>query len=108
MDQTLFYALGIALVLTALSVSAVGLRSKAFPSGPLFTLTLLVFVALVLGTATFAVLNSQTEAKKREEKLAREEAAGGKTPIPGGGEVPSADAAQFGVTTASTGAPSGS
>jgi plastocyanin len=111
MDSTLFYVLGIALVATAIVVSFVGLRSERFPSGPLMTGTLLLFAVLVVATMTFAVLNAKDEQKKRQEKLAREEKKLGATPIPGGGEVPTPDAADLGAATpappASGAAPAG-
>src|ERR1700730_18240138 len=74
MDQTLFYVLGIALVLTALTISAIGLRSEGFPSPLLMRVGLLAFVALVAGTMIFAVLNASQEQKKRNAKRAAEAA----------------------------------
>jgi plastocyanin len=99
MDQTMFYVLGIALVVVALVVSFIGLRSERFPNGPAMTISLLIFVGLVIGTATFAVLNAQNEQKDRQEKLAREEAKQGATEVPGGGKVPTPDAAELGAAS---------
>src|SRR5258705_12940996 len=97
MDQTLFYVFGIVLVAAAAVISAVGLRSKQFPSGPLMTITLLIFVCLVIGTGIFAVLNAKNEQTNRREKLAAEEKKLGATAVPGGGEVPTPDAADLGA-----------
>src|SRR4051794_40207081 len=99
MDQTMFYVLGIGLVVVALVVSAIGLRSERFPSGPLMTVSLLIFLGLVLSTMTFAVLNAQDEQKDRQEKLASEEENVGATEVPGGGKVPTPDAAELGAAS---------
>src|SRR4051794_8030835 len=99
MDQTLFYVLGIALVVAAISLFAIGTRNASFPSGPAMTIGLLIFVGLVIGTATFAVLNAKNEQTDRREKLAAEEKKLGATPVPGGGEVPTPDAADLGAAT---------
>jgi plastocyanin len=73
MNQTLFYALGITLVLTALVVSAVGLKYESFPQSRGVMLGVIaLFVALVGGTATFALLNSRDEQHKTEEEQAAE------------------------------------
>src|SRR4051794_11469153 len=91
MDQTLFYVLGIVLVIAAIALFAIGTLSERFPSGPATTIGLLVFVVLVGATATFAVLNAKDEQTKRREKLAREEKRLGSAPAPGGGTVPKPD-----------------
>ena len=73
MNQTLFYALGITLVLTALVVSAVGLKYESFPQSRGIMLGVIaLFVVLVGGTATFALLNSRDEQHKTEEEQAAE------------------------------------
>jgi mono/diheme cytochrome c family protein len=78
MDETLFFVLGIGLVLLALAVSAIGLRSEGFPANRgLLVLTLGIVIAVVAGTATFAWLNAADEQTKRNE-----ERASGELPTP--------------------------
>jgi plastocyanin len=73
MNQTLFYALGITLVLSALVVSAVGLKYESFPQSRGIMLGVIaVFVVLVGGTATFALLNARDEQHKTEAEQAAE------------------------------------
>ena len=74
-NQTVFYICGIALAASAVVVSFLGLREKAFP-GRLMPLVSAYFVALVAATATFAVLNAQDESEARAEEKTAEEAAG--------------------------------
>jgi plastocyanin len=71
----LFYVCGIALAVSAVLVSLVGLRLKDFP-GRFAPLVALWFVALVGGATTFAVLHAQDEqqAKAAELSEASEEA----------------------------------
>jgi len=73
MRETLFYLFGLSLTAFALIVSFVGLRSRNFPSKGLGRLTTLVFAALIIGTASFAVLLSREEAEHRESELAAEQ-----------------------------------
>jgi plastocyanin len=62
MDKTMFYALGITLVVAALVVSAIGLKFENFPSSRgVLVGVLMVFAALVGATAVFAVRNAQKE-----------------------------------------------
>lgn len=76
MEETLFYVFGIALVLAALVVSAMGLRWEAFPqSRPLFAGVVALFAVLVVGTAAFGWLNAEEEQEHREAELAEEQAA---------------------------------
>jgi plastocyanin len=71
MNETLFYVLGVTLVVAALIVSAVGLRFESFPKSRAVMLAVIgVFVALVAGTTTFAVLNAQDEQAKSEAEQA--------------------------------------
>jgi plastocyanin len=72
-NETLFYALGIALVVAALAVSAVGLKFENFPTsrGQLVGV-LAIFMALVAATATFAVRNAQDEQAKKAAEAAAE------------------------------------
>lgn len=78
MVETLFYVCGIALVIVALVVSLIGLRTRTFPAGPLFAATIAMFVLLVGATTTFAVRFAQEEQEHREaEQVAGAEEGGG-------------------------------
>ncbi|MDX6662818.1 MAG: hypothetical protein QOG09_920 [Solirubrobacterales bacterium] len=70
--QTAFYAAGIALVLLALATFGIGSRRSEFPSPGVFRAGVVLFLALVATTATFAFLNAHEEQKVRREKLAAE------------------------------------
>jgi plastocyanin len=71
MDETLFYVFGIALVLSALGLSALGLRSESFPPNRIAVAGLIAyFAALVGATATFAVLNARDDQRKRNAEQA--------------------------------------
>ncbi len=71
MNETLFYALGITLVVAALVTSAVGLKYESFPQNRGVMLGVIaIFVVLVAGTATFALLNARDEQHKREAEQA--------------------------------------
>ena len=71
MDETLFYVFGIALVLSALVLSALGLRSESFPPNRTAVAALIAyFAALVGATATFAVLNARDDQRKRNAEQA--------------------------------------
>jgi plastocyanin len=67
-NELLFYACGIALAVSAVVVSFVGLRAKGFPGrvGPLVALW---FVLLIGATATFAVLHAQDEEEAKAAEL---------------------------------------
>jgi plastocyanin len=81
MEETLFYVFGIALVLSALVLSAVGLRSERFPpSRIVLGAVVAYFVMLVGATATFAVLNAREEQRKRDAEHAEEAAAATEPP----------------------------
>lgn len=70
-DHTLFFVLGITLVVSAVLVAVAGLRFESFPPNRLALLGVVVwFVALVGGTTTFAVLNARDEQQKREAEEA--------------------------------------
>jgi plastocyanin len=91
MNETLFYVLGIALVVFALTVSFVGLRSEErFPSAAVMRFTALGFAALVAGVTTFSVLNARDEQEHRQAELASEEQAAAE---PEGGAAPAGEAA---------------
>jgi mono/diheme cytochrome c family protein len=67
MNETVFYVVGIALVVAALIVSAVGMRFKEFPtSTPLLLGVIGVFAVLVGGTTVFAWRNAEDEEAHRE------------------------------------------
>jgi mono/diheme cytochrome c family protein len=67
MNETVFYVVGIVLVIAALVVSAVGLRFKDFPaSAPLLFGVVAVFAVLVGGTTVFAWRNAEDEEAHRE------------------------------------------
>jgi plastocyanin len=71
MDETLFYVFGIALVLSAIGLSAIGLRSESFPPSRIAVAGLIgYFAALVAATTTFAVLNARDEQRKRNTEQA--------------------------------------
>ncbi len=76
MNETVFYVLGIALVIVALVVSFAGLRFEKFPPtrGILIAATLAIAV-LVGATMTFAWRNAEDEQQHRETELAEDVAA---------------------------------
>ena len=90
MEETLFYAFGIALVLSALVLSALGLRSESFPSRIVLGGVVAYFVVLVGATSTFAVLNAREEQRVRDaehaEEAAETEPAGEEVEVPPGSE----------------------
>jgi len=67
--ETLFYICGSALVVSALVVSAIGLKVRSFP-GKVAPLIALWFIALIGCTTTFGVLHSQDEEEARASELA--------------------------------------
>jgi plastocyanin len=85
-NETLFYICGIALAVSAVLISFVGLRVKSFP-GKLGPLVVLWFVLLVGGSATFAVLHAQDEEKAKAAELtkANEENEEAEADVPGSG-----------------------
>ncbi len=64
----LFYICGVALAVSAVVISFIGLRAKGFP-GKLGPLVALWFVALIGATATFSVLHAQDEEHHEEQAL---------------------------------------
>jgi hypothetical protein len=64
----LFYVCGIALAVSAVLVSFLGLRVKSFP-GKAAPLVAIWFIALVGASTTFAVLHAQDEQKERKAEL---------------------------------------
>jgi plastocyanin len=76
MNETLFYVFGIGLVVSALAVSAIGLRVERFPATRTVLVAMVVYFAgMVAATTTFAVLNAADEQRHREAEQAQEEAA---------------------------------
>jgi mono/diheme cytochrome c family protein len=70
-NQTLFFILGISLVVVALVVSFAGLRFKNFPPSRVVLVAGVAFVALrVVATATFAWRNGEDEKAERGNELA--------------------------------------
>jgi len=67
----LFYVFGIALGVSAVLVSLIGLRSQKFP-GKAFPLVILWFAILVGGATTFAVLHAKDEDKAKAAEFAAE------------------------------------
>lgn len=69
-NETLFFICGIALAVSAVVVSFIGLRVKSFPgkAGPFVALA---FLALIGATTTFAVLHAQDEDKAKAAELSQ-------------------------------------
>jgi len=119
MNETLFYVFGIALILSAVVVSVVGLRFENFPATrAILAGTVLYFAGLVGATAIFAVLNARDEQQHREAEQAAEEttstteASGGGTtsaaPSGGGAAIKlAADPSQIAYATTSLSAQAG-
>jgi plastocyanin len=73
-EPTLFYWIGGILAILAVAVSFLGLRDKAFPGSRGAILgTLALFLVLVLGSATYAVVNARDEQEHRESEVAEEQ-----------------------------------
>jgi uncharacterized membrane protein YecN with MAPEG domain len=70
-NADVFYAFGIALAVSAVLVSLLGLRSEKFP-GRAFPLVILWFAILVGGATTFAVLHAKGEDKAKAAELSKE------------------------------------
>lgn len=101
-NETLFYVCGIALPVSAVLISIVGLKAKDFP-GKAFPVVILWFAILVGGATTFAVLHAKDEehdkaaefqkAGKEFEAEGSDNAAGAAAPVKGG-EKPKAEVAK--------------
>src|SRR5882724_6720907 len=74
MNETLFYVFGIALAVSAVVTSFIGLKVENFP-GKAMPLVIVWFAILVGGAGTFAVLHGKDESKDHavEYKKAGEE-----------------------------------
>lgn len=68
MKETVFYIVGIALAVSAVIVSFIGLKSEKFP-GKAGVVVILVFAVGAIGAGTFAVLYSKEHAEHREHEL---------------------------------------
>jgi len=69
-NETLFYVCGIALAGSAVAFTFLGLKLERFP-GRGAPLVAVLFIALVGGTTTFAVLHAKDEEKHEEAALER-------------------------------------
>jgi plastocyanin len=67
-NETLFYVCGVALALSAVLISFVGLKAKNFP-GRAFPAVILWFAILVGGATTFSVLHAKDEEHHKEAEL---------------------------------------
>jgi plastocyanin len=69
-NETLFFVCGIALAVSAVVVSFIGLRVKSFPgkAGPFVALA---FAVLICATTTFAVLHAKDEDKAKAAELSK-------------------------------------
>ena len=76
MEETLFYVLGITLVVCAVALTAVGLRWEGFPaSRGVLGVIVAGFATLVVATAAFAWMNAEEEQDKHAAEHAEERAA---------------------------------
>jgi uncharacterized membrane protein YecN with MAPEG domain len=66
----LFYVCGIALAVSAVLISFIGLRVKSFP-GRAAPIVALWFVLLVGASTTFAVLHARDEQKEKKAELSK-------------------------------------
>jgi plastocyanin len=74
MEETTFYVLGVALVVIALIVSVIGLRTERFPTSRLALAGGVgLLVLLVAATTTSAVILAREEQRHRNEEAAHEE-----------------------------------
>jgi plastocyanin len=106
MEETLFYVFGIALVLSALALSAWGLRSGGFPpSRVVLTGLIAYFVMLVGATTTFAVLNAREEQRHREAEQAEAAPAEAQQATTPGTTTTTTGAAQGGAQTVKVSSP---
>jgi mono/diheme cytochrome c family protein len=71
MNETLFFVLGISLVVVAVLVAGIGLRFERFPASKgLLAMAMVAFACIVGGTAAFAWLQAEDEQEHREAELA--------------------------------------
>jgi mono/diheme cytochrome c family protein len=75
MEETVFFILGIGLVVAALVLSAIGLRWESFPpSGALMGLLVGAFAAVVVATGAFAWMQAADHQREHAPELAEERA----------------------------------
>jgi plastocyanin len=94
-NETLFFICGIALAVSAVLFSLIGLKVKNFP-GKAFPVVVLWFALLVGGATTFAVLHAKdeekakaaetTKANEENEAIENDNGAGGNPTATGGGK----------------------
>jgi plastocyanin len=108
MNETLFYVFGIALVVSAVGIAAIGLRFENFPPtrGALGG-AIVYFAALVGLTAFFAVRNAQDEQRHREAEQAAETESTTTSTTAGGPVQLAADPSAIEYTTTSLEAQAG-
>jgi plastocyanin len=74
MEDTVFYVIGISLVVIAVTVSVIGLRYERFPGSRLALVGgAALLVVVVAATTTSAVINAREEQKEHNEEAAAEE-----------------------------------
>lgn len=74
MEETLFYLLGVLLVLSALALAGVGVRWRgSFPSRLVMTVVALAVGGLVVATGAFAVMTARQEQEHRNAELAEQQ-----------------------------------
>jgi plastocyanin len=107
MNDTFFYIFGIALVVSAVVISVIGLRFESFPSNRGVLAAVVGYFAVLVGlTAYFAVLNAEDEQRAEEAELAAETET--TTTTPAGGPVQlAADPSAIEFTTTSLQAQAG-
>jgi len=102
-NETLFFVCGIALAVSAVLISLIGLKVKDFP-GRAFPLVILWFAILVGSATTFAVLHAKDEEKAKAaefEKAGKEFEAQGNDAAPGAKSEPVEETAKEGTAHAS-------
>lgn len=76
LDHTLFFVVGIALVVLALVIAFVGMRSERFPSTGVLRVGVALVAVVVIATGYSAVKISQAEQSERQEEIREAEAEG--------------------------------
>lgn len=108
--ETVFYIAGIALILIALAISLIGIRSESFPSTGVMRAGV-AFVALVVVVVAYSAIGSaQDEQQKRRDEANREaaveaEAVTADNEASGSGEIPNPAAQGPGPRDETDGAP---
>jgi plastocyanin len=74
MEETVFFVIGITLVVIAVVVSVIGLRYERFPGSRLTLVAgAALLVVMVAATTTSAVINAREEQRKHNEEAAEQE-----------------------------------